>query len=228
MPPITNRLVVVAGGAGGLGRAVVTELAGRGARIVSGERRPPRDDARVAAVDYRILDAGDEASVSSFFEGLPEPPLALVNTIGGYAAGPSIAESEVAQWRQQLELNLISAALLTKWAVRRMAPVKVGRIVHVASRAATETGAHAFGYSVAKLGVVRLVEAAAAENLQGGITVNCVLPSIMDTPANRAAMPKADFMRWTRPEQVAKVIAFLVSDDAELVSGAALPVYGRA
>lgn len=228
MPPLANRLVVVAGGAGGLGRAVVAELAGRAARVLSGERRPPRDDARVAAVDYRILDAGDEASVSAFFEGLPETPLALVNTIGGYAAGPSIAESELAQWRQQLELNLISAALLTKWALRRMAPAKVGRIVHVASRAATEPGAHAFGYSVSKLGVVRLVEAAAAENLQGGITVNCVLPSTIDTAANRAAMPKADFTRWVRPEQIARVIAFLLSDDAEIVSGAAIPVYGRA
>ena len=228
MPPLTNRLVVVAGGAGGLGRAVVRELAARGARVVSGDRRPPANEARVAAVDYRTLDAADEASVSAFFAALPEAPLALVNTIGGYAAGPSIAESEVAQWRQQLEVNLLSAALLTKWAVRRMAPAQAGRIVHVASRAATQPGAHAFAYTVSKLGVVRLVEAAAAENVESGITVNCVLPSIIDTAANRAAMPKADFTRWTKPEQIARVIAFLVSDDAEIVSGAAIPVYGRA
>jgi NAD(P)-dependent dehydrogenase (short-subunit alcohol dehydrogenase family) len=228
MPPLANRLVVVAGGAGGLGRAVVLELAGRGARVVSGERRPPPIDARVASVDYRLLDAGDEASVSAFFEALPEAPLALVNTIGGYAAGPAIAESDVAQWRQQIEVNLLTAALLTKWAVRRMAPAKAGRIVHVSSRAATERGAHAFAYSVAKLGVVRLVEAAAAENVESGITVNCVLPSIIDTPANRAAMPKADFTRWTKPQQIAQVIAFLLSDEAEIVSGAAIPVYGRA
>lgn len=228
MPPLENRLVVVAGGAGGLGRAVVRELADRGARVVSGDRRPPANEARVATVDYRTLDAADEASVSAFFAALPEAPLALVNTIGGYAAGPSIAESEVAQWRQQLEVNLLSAALLTKWAVRRMAPAQMGRIVHVASRAATQPGAHSFAYTVSKLGVVRLVEAAAAENVESGITVNCVLPSIIDTAANRAAMPKSDFTRWTKPEQIARVIAFLVSDDAEIVSGAAIPVYGRA
>lgn len=228
MAAFANRLVVVAGGAGALGRAVVEELVGRGARVISGDRQPPPSGARVAAADYRRLDAGDEAAVSAFFEALPEAPLALVNTIGGYAAGPAIADSDVAQWRQQLEVNLLTAALLTKWAVRRMAPAKAGRIVHVSSRAAAENGAHAFAYSAAKLGVVRLVEAAAAENVESGITVNCVLPSILDTPANRAAMPKSDFTRWTTPQQVARVIAFLVSDDAAIVSGAAIPVYGRA
>jgi NAD(P)-dependent dehydrogenase (short-subunit alcohol dehydrogenase family) len=228
MPPLRGALVVVAGGGGGLGRAVVAELSSRGAQVISGERRPPRDDARVAGADYRTLDALDEAGVSAFFAALPRTPLALVNTIGGYAAGPAVAETEIAELRQQLDVNLLSAALLTKWAVRSMAPAKAGRIVHVSSRAATEHGAHAFAYTVAKLGVVRLVEAAAAENVENGITVNCVLPSIIDTPANRAAMAQADFTRWTRPEQIAKVIAFLVGDDAEVVSGAAIPVYGRA
>jgi NAD(P)-dependent dehydrogenase (short-subunit alcohol dehydrogenase family) len=228
MPALRGALVVVAGGGGGLGRAVVAELANRGARVVAAERKEPRDDAKLAGADYRTLDALDEAGVSAFFAALPAAPLALVNTIGGWSAGPSLADTELTQLRQQLELNLVSAALLTKWAVRRMAPEKVGRIVHVASRAATEHGAHAFAYNVSKLGVVRLAEAAAAENVENGITVNCVLPSVIDTPANRAALPKGDFSRWTKPEQIAKVIAFLVSDDAEIVSGAAIPVYGRA
>jgi NAD(P)-dependent dehydrogenase (short-subunit alcohol dehydrogenase family) len=228
MPPLGGGLVVVTGGGGGLGRAVVEDLAGRGARVVVAERRPPRDGSLPPGVEHRIVDATDEASVSALFAGLPDAPLGLVNVIGGYAAGPSIADMEIATLEQQLAQNLVSATVLTKWATRRMTPAGVGRIVHVASRAARESGAHAFAYSVSKLGVVRLVEAAAEESRDLGITCNCVLPSTIDTPANRAAMADADFARWVKPAQIAKVIAFLLSDDAEIVSGAAVPVYGRA
>ena len=228
MPALSGSLVVVTGGTGGLGGSTVEELVSRGARVVVGERRAPREGTALAGVDHRALDASDEASVRTFFEGLPAAPLALVNVIGGWAAGPSIDETDLAMLRQQIEINLITATLLTKHAVRRMKPVGVGRIVHVSSRAAREPGANAFAYSVSKLGVTRLVEAAAAENRDHGITVNCVLPSTMDTPANRAAMPQADFSRWPRTSEVAKVLAFLVSDDAAIISGAAIPVYGRA
>src|SRR5689334_19278108 len=191
MPSLSGSLVVVTGGTGGLGGSTVEELVSRGARVVVGERRTPREGTAPAGVDHRALDASDEASVRAFFEGLPAAPLALVNVIGGWAAGPSIDETDLAMLRQQIEINLITATLLTKHAVRRMKPAGVGRIVHVSSRAAREPGANAFAYSVSKLGVTRLVEAAAAENRDHGITVNCVLPSTMDTPANRAAMPQA-------------------------------------
>ena len=140
----------------------------------------------------------------------------------------SLADTELAQLRQQLKVDLVSAALLTKWAVRRMAPAKVGRIVHVASRAATEHGAHAFAYNVAKLGVVRLVEAAAAEKLRRERHHRQLRPAV---DHRRAGQPRGDgdsFTRWTKPEQIAQVIAFLVSDDAEVVSGAAVPGTGKA
>lgn len=227
MPALSGQVVVVAGGTGDLGRAVVDDLLSRGARVVVGERKPSADGAR-ADVQSRRLDASDEGSVSALFDGLPQAPLAVVNVIGGWAAGPSIEEMELELLRRQIELNLVTATLLTKHAVRRMKPMRVGRIVHVSSRAARESGANAFAYSVAKLGVTRLVEAAAAENLDHGITVNCVLPSTLDTPANRAAMPGADFSRWPKTSEVARVIGFLVSDDAAIISGAAIPVFGRA
>jgi NAD(P)-dependent dehydrogenase (short-subunit alcohol dehydrogenase family) len=102
-----------------------------------------------------------------------------------------------------------------------------GRIVHTSSRVATQTGENGFTYSVSKLAVVRLVEAAAAEGRDTGVTVNCIMPSIIDPP-NRSAMPNADFDRWPKPAEIAAVLAFLVSDDAALISGAAIPVYGRA
>ena len=103
-----------------------------------------------------------------------------------------------------------------------------GRIAHTSSRVALGDGKNAFAYSVTKLGVIRLVEAASAEVRELGITVNCILPSVIDTPANRAAMPSSDHDRWPKPAELAAVVAFLVSDDAGLISGAAIPVYGRA
>jgi NAD(P)-dependent dehydrogenase (short-subunit alcohol dehydrogenase family) len=228
MPALNGSLVVVTGGTGGLGRSVVEELVARGAKVVVGERQAPREGTALPGVDYRLVDASDEANVAAFFDGLPAAPLALVNVIGGWAAGPAVDALELTVLRQQLELNLVTATLLTKHAVRRMKQAGAGRIAHVSSRAAHESGAHAFAYSVAKLGVTRLVEAVAAENKDLGITINCVLPSTMDTPANRASMPKADFTKWPKTSEVAKVLAFLVSDDAGIISGAAIPVYGRA
>src|SRR6266536_3038166 len=130
--------------------------------------------------------------------------------------------------RQQLELNLVTAAIVTKHAMPVLAAQDGGALVHVSSRVAAEKGENGFAYSVSKLGVVRLVEAAAAEGREQGVRVNCIMPSIIDTPANRAAMPDARHHRWPKPSQLAAVLAFLVSDEAILISGAAIPVYGRA
>jgi NAD(P)-dependent dehydrogenase (short-subunit alcohol dehydrogenase family) len=226
-PALAGSLVVVTGGTGGLGRAAVEELLARGARVVVGELHPPREGAAIAGVDYRSVNAADEASVLAFFEELPQAPLGLVNVIGGWAGGPTVDETDLATLRQQLEVNLVTATLLTKHAVRKMKPAGVGRIVHVSSRAARETGHHAFAYSVSKLGVTRLVEAAAEENRAHGLSVNCVMPTTMDTPANRASMPGANFSRWLKTGDVAKVLAFLVSDDSAAITGAAIPVSGR-
>jgi NAD(P)-dependent dehydrogenase (short-subunit alcohol dehydrogenase family) len=130
--------------------------------------------------------------------------------------------------RQQFELNLVSAAIVTKYAMPMLAARGGGAIVHVSSRVAREKWETAFAYSVSKLGVVRLVEAAAVEGREDGVRVNCILPSIIDTPANRAALPNAAHHTWPKPSELAAVLAFLVSDDAVLISGAAIPVYGRA
>ena len=129
--------------------------------------------------------------------------------------------------RQQFELNLVTAAIVTKYAMPLLAAQGGGAIVHTSSRVAAEKGENSFAYSVAKLGVVRLVEAAGAEGMRQGVRVNCIMPSIIDTPANRAAIPDADHDRWPKPEELAAVLSFLVSDDAALISGAAIPVYGR-
>jgi NAD(P)-dependent dehydrogenase (short-subunit alcohol dehydrogenase family) len=155
------------------------------------------------------------------------PPAAVVNLIGGYTPPQSLSALDIAVLRQQLEVNLVTAAIVTKHAMPVLAAQAGGAIVHVSSRVAVQNGENGFAYSVSKLGVVRLVEAAAAEGREHGVRVNCIMPSIIDTPANRAAIPGADFDRWPKPAELAAVLSFLVSDDAALISGAAIPVYGR-
>jgi NAD(P)-dependent dehydrogenase (short-subunit alcohol dehydrogenase family) len=152
----------------------------------------------------------------------------VINLIGGYAPPQGLAMLDIGVLRQQFELNLVTAAIVTKYAMPMLAARGGGAIVHVSSRVALQKWEAAFSYSVSKLGVVRLVEAAAVEGRDDGVRVNCILPSIIDTPANRAALPNAMHHTWPKPSELAAVLAFLVSDDAMLISGAAIPVYGRA
>lgn len=217
-----GKVFVVTGGSGDLGKAVIEKLREAGAKVVAPERK--------AAEGTPALDATDEVSVKSLFEAVraAEGRIdGLVNLVGGYRAGDPVSNLDLEVFEQQLDLNLKSAFLLTKYAVQAMSE-SGGKIVHVASRAAVDKGVNSFPYSVSKLGVLRLVEAVAAETRDQDITINAVLPSIIDTAVNREAMPKAKFEKWPKPEQIAGVIAFLVSEEAALISGAAIPVYGKA
>ena len=223
---LAGRRIIVLGARGGLGRSVVERLRADGASVTAADSRPA-DDVSVAAADYRAaagadrhedvshvtVDALDEASVAAAFAASPPQPL------------PGL---DFATLREQLELNLVTAAIVTKYALPALAEQGGGTIVHVSSRVAVQKGENSFAYSVSKLGVVRLVEAAAAEGRELGVRVNCIMPSIIDTPTNRAALPGAEHDRWPKPSELAAVLAFLVSDDAVLISGAAIPVYGRA
>jgi NAD(P)-dependent dehydrogenase (short-subunit alcohol dehydrogenase family) len=223
---LAGRRIIVLGARGGLGRSVVERLRTDGASVIAADSRPPADAERHEGVDHVTVDALDEASVAAALAAAP--PAAVVNLIGGYTPPQSLSGLDIATLRQQLELNLVTAAIVTKHAMPLLAAQGGGAIVHVSSRVAVQTGENAFAYSVSKLGVVRLVEAAAAEGHEQGVRVNCIMPSIIDTPANRTALPRADHDRWPKPSELAAVLAFLVSDDAVLISGAAIPVYGRA
>jgi NAD(P)-dependent dehydrogenase (short-subunit alcohol dehydrogenase family) len=222
---LAGRTVVVLGGAGHLGRAVVSRLSAGGASVVAANARLPEDSEREPGVGYAAVDALDETGVSAALSAAA--PQAVVNLIGGYAPPQSVPELDIAVLRQQFELNLVTAAIVTKHAMPLLAARGGGPIVHTSSRVATEKGENGFAYSVTKLAVVRLVESAAAEGRTQGVRVNCIMPSIIDTPPNRAAMPTANHERWPKPAEIAAVLAFLVSDDAALISGAAIPVYGR-
>ncbi len=222
-----GRRIVVLGGTGGLGRSVVERLRGDGASVIVADTRLPAQADRQEDLEYVTVDALDESSVAAAFATEP-PPQAVVNLIGGYTPPQSLPELDIDVLRKQFEVNLVSATIVTKHAMPVLAAQGGGPLVHVSSRVATGNGENGFSYSVSKLGVLRLVEAAAAEGRELGVRVNCILPSIIDTPANRAALPGAHHDRWPKPSELAAVLAFLVSDDAVLISGAAIPVYGRA
>jgi NAD(P)-dependent dehydrogenase (short-subunit alcohol dehydrogenase family) len=224
---LSGRTVIVLGATGGLGRAVTERFRDDGASVLAFDARIPAVEDRQDHVEYAAVDALDETSVSAAFGQVPAAA-AVVNLIGGYTPPQALSMLDIGVLREQFELNLVTAAIVTKYAMPMLAAQGGGAIVHVSSRVAREKWETAFSYSVSKLAVVRLVEAAAVEGREDGVRVNCILPSIIDTPANRAALPGAKHHLWPKPTELAAVLAFLISDDAVLISGAAIPVYGRA
>jgi len=213
----------VTGASGALGAGLATAFAAAGADVVGVDRAAPDARAVVDGVRYESVDLTHDAGVASFFDDIGAP-WAVVNTVGGFAPHSSLAELDPDELARQLALNLTTAALVTKHALRVMVPVGEGRIVLTSSRAATITKGNGFSYSVSKLGVLHLARMAAEEVAGTGITVNTVVPSIIDTPANRASMPSSDHDKWPKIPDIARTYVFLASPDSKLVSGAALPV----
>lgn len=211
---VKGRHVVVTGGRGALGRGVVALLEARGATVhIPGD--PP------------AMNLADEAQATAYYAGLP-PIWASIHLAGGFAMKPLVEttfEDLEAQWRT----NLVTCFLSCREAVRAMRKTgQGGRIINVATRTAAAPVAGMSAYIAAKAGVAALTQALAAELLAENILVNAVLPSLIDTPANRSAMPNADHATWPKPAEIAETIAFLASPENTLTSGALVPVYGRA
>jgi NAD(P)-dependent dehydrogenase (short-subunit alcohol dehydrogenase family) len=218
-----GRPVLVFGAAGALGGGVAAAFAAAGAAVTGVDRAEPSGDRRLAGVRYQAVDVGDDAAVRALFDA-GAAPWAVVNTVGGYAPQRPLAELDLAELTSQLALNLVTAAVITKHALRVMQPAGEGRIVHTASRAGVVSQGSGFAYSVSKLGVLHLVSMAADEVRGTGITVNCVVPSIIDTPANRAAIPDANHDGWPKVPDIARTFVFLAAPGSGLVNGAAVPV----
>lgn len=218
-----DQAVMVIGAAGALGAGLVSAFAAEGATVTGVDQSVPTGDRHIGGVSYQAVNVLDDAGLAAVFDEAPAP-WAVVNTVGGFAGQTPLSDLDPAVLTGQLELNLVTAALVTKHALRRMAPAGRGRLVHTASRAAVVTRGSGFAYSVSKLGVLHLVTMAADEVRGTGITVNCVVPSIIDTPANRSAMPDADHASWPKIPDIAQAYLFLASPAAHLVSGAAIPV----
>ncbi len=224
-----GKTVVVTGGSGAVGRVASRRFAEDGAQVVVADMAPPPTEA--GAVAYHETNVLDEASVRGLFERVASEyggPHVLVNIAGGFRFGPSVEEMEESDWDGLLQLNLKSAFLTIKNVLPYMKAQGYGRIVSIAARSGLHGDPMVAHYSVSKGGVILLTQSVAAEVKAHDITVNAVLPSIIDTPANRTAMPDAKVERWVQPADLANVLLFLASEEARAVSGAAVPVYYKA
>jgi len=228
------KATIVTGAAGNLGAAVALELARRGARLVCLDRSQGKLDQLlgslpataeilpIAGTDMTSQEAcaAAVAQATARFGGVS----ALVNTVGGFQAG-SIAKA-LGQWDAMLTANARTALAISAAALPAMQSARYGRIVHVAAMAGLKAPAGLAAYAASKAALIRLTESIAEEYRGDGITANCVLPSVIDTPQNRAAMPKADTSGWVSPQAIARLIAFLVSPEGGVVTGAAIPATG--
>jgi NAD(P)-dependent dehydrogenase (short-subunit alcohol dehydrogenase family) len=232
----TDRIVVVTGAAGNLGRAAALAFQSAGASLVLVDRavdRLQRLYPDLAEAQNHLLatsvDMTDPASVETMVQTALERfgrLDVLANTVGGYHGGTPTNETSLEDWDRMLNLNARTAFLASRAVVSPMLTQGQGKIVHVASRAAERGRARSMAYSVAKCAVVRLTESLSAEVKRKGINVNCVMPGTIDTPQNRESMPDAKRDRWVQPEAIADVILFLASDAARAIHGSAIPAYG--
>ncbi len=237
MYDFTDQVVIVTGGAGNLGQAVTRAFYAAGSRVAVVVRK--RQDAIDAFGDdlpegdrcvYVAGDLADESSVAEIVREVMDRfgrIDALVNTAGGIRAGNPLHETPVDIWDFMMSLNARTVFLMSRAVIPHMLARRRGRIISISARAALKGTAKHGPYNAAKMAVIRLTETMAAELRPHGITANCILPGTIDTPANRAETPDADFTRWVSPESLAGVILFLASDAAADVNGAAIPVYGR-
>jgi NAD(P)-dependent dehydrogenase (short-subunit alcohol dehydrogenase family) len=227
--------VLGTGATGGLGPAVVAAFLDDGWRVVATSRsgRPPQDlvgHERLESVATDLFEPADvaEAVTVAAADRARAPLKALVNLVGGYAIGGPVHDTPVEQFERQLTLNLRPTYLVTGAVLPHLVDAGGGAIVCMGARAAVRPFRGAAGYASAKAAVIALAQAVAVEYRAAGVRCNAVLPSVIDTKANRDREPDADTSKWVPAEQVAAVIRFLCSDDSAPTSGAAIPVYGRA
>jgi NAD(P)-dependent dehydrogenase (short-subunit alcohol dehydrogenase family) len=231
-----GKFVLVAGGTGGLGHAVSLAFLSESASVVV----TYRDDneylslkkaagAQASSLSGQQVDVTDNLAVSQLVQrivGEKGHLDVMVNAVGGYAGGTSLWQTDPQVFDRMLALNLRAGFVLSREVVPQMLKQRSGSIVNVASRAAVDHAAGASAYAASKAAAVALFDSLAADLNGTGVRANSVLPSIIDTATNRKAMPEADFAKWPRPEDIAKVILFLCSEDAKLIHGASIPVYG--
>ncbi|MFO8037849.1 MAG: 3-oxoacyl-ACP reductase FabG [Sodalinema sp.] len=227
-----GQTVLLTGGTGGLGMGVTPKIVAQGASITI----PYRNTAEVdrlkqqmspedfSKIQFVLLDLLDESAVRQLIEDMGRVDV-LIHLVGGFSMGAT-HEYDYSDWRKDLDLNLNTTFLACKYSLAQMRQQGYGRIVTVGSRGAVEPGAQLAAYCAAKAAVVALTKSIAAETQNTGITANCVLPSVIDTPSNRAAMGDDNADTWVKPSSLADVICFLASEAARDVRGAAVPVYG--
>src|SRR6185312_54214 len=233
----SGKTALVAGGTGGLGRAVAAALLREGARVIVTYRRPSEMDslARLAedaaALEGHAVDLSNDVAIGNLVAGI----LAdhgrldvLVNAVGAWAGGAKFWQADATEFDKMLQINLRIGYALLRAVLPPMIEQRSGAIVNVASRAAIDHAGAAAGYVTSKAAAVAMIDSLAADLKGTGVRANSILPGIIDTEANSQAMPTADFSKWPTPEAIARAILFLCSEEASLINGAAIPVYGDA
>lgn len=228
-----SKQVLLTGGTGGLGLGVTPVILAHGAEVTI----PYRDEKSIESLKKKLsaadtsrirfvrADLSQESTIEQLVNDLGKVDV-LIHLVGGFSMG-AVHEMDYTDWQKSLDLNLNTTFLICKHCLRAMRRHGYGRIVTVGSRAAVQSAAQLAAYSAAKAGVVALTKAIAEETKELNITANTVLPSVIDTPANREAMGSEEADKWVKPESLAQVICFLASEAARDVSGAAIPVYGQ-
>jgi NAD(P)-dependent dehydrogenase (short-subunit alcohol dehydrogenase family) len=232
----SGRVALITGGTGGLGRAASHAFLQEGAKVIVTYRDQKEFDdlkriagAAASSLQGHRIDVTDDVAVGQFIQRLVADYGRLdvvVNTVGAYAGGMKLWELDPKVFDLMLALNLRSGFTIARAVVPVMLKQKRGAIVNIASKAAVDHAAGAAAYAASKAAAVAMMDSLGADLKGTGVRVNSVLPSIIDTEINRKAMPNADFAQWPKPEDIARVILFLCSDDAKLIHGAAVPVYG--
>jgi NAD(P)-dependent dehydrogenase (short-subunit alcohol dehydrogenase family) len=221
---LNGQVVLITGGSGALGQTVAPACVQAGAHVITVDRHPPA--AQVAGMTAMEADVTDEADVRRLVNDVIRETGridALVNLVGGFAMG-RVEETDAALWHRMMTMNLTAAFLLSKGVLPGMVERGAGRIVHVAARAAVEPFPGAAAYIVAKSGLVALIRTLSLEQAGSGVTVNGILPTTIDTAANRASMPNADTSKWVKPESIAQLVVVLISPEAGQLNGALIPI----
>jgi NAD(P)-dependent dehydrogenase (short-subunit alcohol dehydrogenase family) len=237
---LKEKVAIVTGATGALGRVVTRKLVQNEAKIVVLYRTEKVLDELhrfLGELGSNVTGFEGDATVSQSVQGLVRKAIdehghvdILLNIVGAYSGGKILADTDEELWDRMMAVNLKSAFLCSKAVLPHMMERKYGKIVNISARTAVQRGSRARSgaYAVSKAGIVTLTEALAEETKEYGIQVNCIMPSVIDTQANRKMLPKADFTKWVDPEEIAEVVLFLVSDASKPTSGASIPVYGRA
>lgn len=227
-----KRVVLVAGGTGGLGEAVVLAFLHEGASVHVTYRsedgfsrlKKAAGESTGSLIGHRA-ELTDDSQTAAVIQAIGQLDV-IVNAIGGYAGGSALWETSPETFDRMMSLNVRSGFLLARNAIPAMIRQGAGVFINISSRAAVDHAAGASAYAAAKAAAVAMMDSLAADLKGKGVRVNTVLPSIIDTRANREAMPGADFTKWPKPEEIADVILFLSTDESRLIHGASIPVYG--
>nr|WP_249815986.1 SDR family oxidoreductase [Bradyrhizobium sp. 138] len=225
---VQGKIIVVTGALGALGKVVAETAQSRGARVAGIDHAPSQAPATPESIEIGGVDLSDAAKAKTAVGAAARHfgrIDALINIAGGFAF-ETVGDGDIKTWHRMYALNVLTALNASRAALPHLAASKAGRIVNIGAMSALQAGSGMGSYAASKAGVHRLTEALASE-WKGKVTVNAVLPSIIDTRANRADMPKADFSRWVTPQELTEVILFLASDAASGVTGALIPVGGR-